>query len=213
MRNGASDTGDDLFPAIEDDFGDGLTEDLRARVKSELESGERLLWVARSSPPPVTTGKGYFIAFGIGLLFAAGGVAVIIRSFGRPRFHNDAAFDGVMMMIAGSAVAAATIAVRISAAYRRERQANTYYALTDRRAISWIPESKDGSIRVRSLGRGRIQDVARVERPDGTGTLEFTLPRASTEYPAPKEEFKDIPEVRRVEQLVRIHLTTFETTA
>ena len=34
----------------DDDFDDGLSDDLRARVKGELEPGERLLWAARSDP-------------------------------------------------------------------------------------------------------------------------------------------------------------------
>lgn len=210
MSGGSFDTGDGLFPAISDDLGDGLAEDLRARVKSELEPGERLLWVARSVPPPVRTGKGSFIAFGIGLLLAACGVLVIFRSFSRPRFRDDSAVDGLLLTLLGAATVIATILVRVFAGWQRVRQAHSYYAVTDRRAISWIPEAKDGSIRVRSLGRGRIQDIARVERPDGTGTLEFFLSPANPEYPVAKEEFKHIPEVRRVEQIVRNNLMTPE---
>jgi hypothetical protein len=39
---------------------DSLTDDLRARVKSELEPGERLLWAARSEPPAVRFGFGFY---------------------------------------------------------------------------------------------------------------------------------------------------------
>ena len=149
------------------------------------------------------------------MLLAACGVAVIFDAFGRHRFPDDgdSAVGGLVLALIGGLTAVVTVAVRIYEGSQRIRQANTYYAVTDRRAISWIPESKDGSVRVRSLGPKRIQEVARVERPDGSGTLEFTLPRVNPDYPVTTEAFKHIPEVRRVEQLVRNHLTTFESSS
>jgi hypothetical protein len=209
MNHGTPDIADGNFPAIEDDFGDGLREDLRARVKAELEPGERLLWVARSLPPDVATGMGYFIAFGIGLLLVACGVGVLSFSFGRQSVPtSDSIVGGIVLMLLGCATDVGTIWARVRAGVERIRQANTLYAVTDRRAISWVPEAKDDAVRVHSLGQGRIKDVSRVEKPDGTGTLEFTLTPQTLEYPAHKEEFKYIPEVRRVEQLVRNHLTS-----
>jgi len=52
MTTDSSEGQTDSFRSASDDelVGD-LANDLRARVKSELEPGERLLWAARSVPP------------------------------------------------------------------------------------------------------------------------------------------------------------------
>jgi hypothetical protein len=123
-------------PAHADDFSlaktheleDGLNDDLRARVKNELEPGERLLWAGR------------------------------------------------------------------------HRLVNTCYAITDRRVIMWTPEPRGDAVGVQALGRGQIKSLVRIERPDGSGHLEFYG----------RFKFTYVPEVRRVEQIVRSNLMTSE---
>jgi hypothetical protein len=210
MHNGTSDTGDGFFPAIGDDLGDGLSEDLRARVKAELEPGERLLWAGRSAPPPVSMGIGYFVAFGTALLLLAAAVVIVFEW--RPRAGvdpGDPIAAGILLGLIGFFMAGGTIWARIYAGIQRARQVMTFYAVTDRRAIAWIPEPRN-AIRVHSLTRGRIHDVSRVEKPDGSGTLEFTFPTRDMAYTW-KEEYKHIPEVRRVEQIVRNNLILAES--
>jgi hypothetical protein len=93
------------------------------------------------------------------------------------------------------------------------RQANACYAVTDRRAISWVPEPKGDAIRVRTLPRGNIGEVTRVERPDGSGSLEFSLTEGSHYYAFCHYGFRHIPEVRRVEQIIRNTLMTTDRTS
>src|SRR4051794_29960999 len=92
MHDGTSELDrDDASFAAAGDFDDSLTDELRARFKGELEPGERLLWAARSSPPPVPLGAGYFIASGAALLVLDLGVGAIALSLGdlRARSLNE----------------------------------------------------------------------------------------------------------------------------
>jgi hypothetical protein len=71
------------------------------------------------------------------------------------------------------------------------------YALTDRRAVIWVPQAKS-AISVNTFQRGTIRgtDLRRVQYPDGSGDVSFR------NYPEPTG-FLGIAEVRRVEELVR----------
>jgi len=98
-----------------------------------------------------------------------------------------------------------TIAHGIGARLMQRRQAEVCYAVTDRRAIFWNPEPRSDGVRVMSVRRGEIQRVVRVERPDGSGHLEFSPSAHVPYYPYPNG-FQHIPEVRRVEYIVRNNL-------
>ena len=210
MRDGPT-ISDDFSLAGGDEFGPGLAEDVRARVKAELEPGERLLWAARSSPPPATMGVGYFIAAGFALVFLALGILILgqAMSHSRAQFNRESEMPvGITVTLAGCLIVATAIGIRVSEVLAQGRQARSYYALTDRRAIAWIPEPKGDAIRVRSLPRGQIRSVTRIERPDGSGTLEFILSPGCPDYYFHGTGMVHIPEVRRVEQIVRNFLVT-----
>jgi hypothetical protein len=207
MHTGTSDTGEGFFPAAEDEFGDGLAHSLRARVKSELEPGERLLWAGQSASPPAPMGIAFFVWGAIALLVFFLGTIALVAGLTRPRRSDDGnpTILGILLDTVSGIIIVSMIGHRISKRIERVRQASVCYAVTDRRAISWIPEPNGGAVRVRSLHRGQIRDVVRVQRPDGSGTLEFSLsPEAHHSWE--KEEFKHIPEVRRAEQIVRYNL-------
>ncbi len=214
MSVGVPDTGGELFPPVADDLGDGMAEDLRARVKAELEPGERLIWAARSSPPPPPMAA-YFVWTAIALfLFMIGTVMIAIAQSRSRWFERDNPTPlGVMMDIVSLPILAGVIAGWISKRSAWLRQANACYAITDRRAISWIPEPGEDGIRVHSLPRGQIRDVTRVERLDGSGSLEFALAQESPDFYLSHHVFKFIPQVRRVEQIVRHNLTAPQKTA
>ena len=202
----------DLYPPVGDDFVDALGEDLRARVKSELEPGERLLWAGRSFPPAPSVGVAYFVWLAIALILITFGVAAIIYALGEQRIrpNNETPMSlGFTLSLAGCIIFVCAIGTWISKRAQRRREANVCYAVTDRRAISWIPEAGTDAVRVRSLHRGRIGDVVRIERPDGSGSLEFTLCKDEN-FHWPPTGFQHILEVRRVEQIVRNNLTTRE---
>lgn len=200
-----------FFAAGGDELGDGLDELLRARVKGELEPGERLLWAGRSMPPAARFSVAYFAWFAVAMIFLGFGLFGIIHALSapRPRFNNDdpSMAMGTALSVIGGIILTCTIASAVAKRLQAARETGICYAVTDRRAISWEPEDKGDAVRVQSWTKGRIGDVVRVERPDGSGSLEFTLAQ-DTRFYWPPAGFQHIAEVRRVEQIVRHNLTT-----
>jgi hypothetical protein len=186
-----------------------LGDELRSRVKGELEPGERLLWSSRSVPPPAPIGARYFIFTAIALVLFALGLVAIAHALGTPRqlFANAESTMplGLFLCGVGGVMFALTVAVGWNSRVELHRKANVCYAITDRRAIVWLPEPQPDAVRVISLRRGRIKSVERVERSDGSGNLEFSWPRIHHSSWR-LSGFEHIPEVRRVEQIVRNNL-------
>jgi hypothetical protein len=225
MDSAASSRPESFRSNIGDEFGDGLAEDLRARVKAELEPGERLLWAGQSAPPPVRMNPPFLVALGVGLAFLAAGVIIISvasRDSRVPGGNGPIAFRtqsdtqpaigvGIGLIVMGGITLAFAIGGHVAQRFARTRQRDTCYAVTDRRAIAWIPDAKSEGTRVLSLPRGHIRTVVRVERPDGSGSLELTLVHYSPYHEFQQEGFKSIPDVRRVEHVVRNHLTAPDT--
>ena len=202
----------DVFIGMtDDDLTSDLPEDMRARVKGELEPGERLLWAGCSSPPHVRPSAGYFIAGAIALLLLIGGVLIITLTIGDFRNHvgRDSPMPvGIILCVASGVTGLGTIAHWINTSHERRRRIGAQYAVTDRRAIVWIPEPKSDAVRVIPLPKGQIDGVLRVERPDGSGTLELSCSAYTGSLPWYPFGFQHIPEVRRVEQIVRNNLVT-----
>ncbi len=200
-----------FFAAGGDEIGDGLDELLRARVKGELEPGERLLWAGRSMPPRPKSAMAHVVWFIVGMLFLGFGLFGIIHSLSTPRPPlnpgDQTMGAGLVFGVIGGIILTVTIASAVAKRLQAARETGVCYAVTDRRAISWEPEENGDAVRVQSSPKGRIGDVVRVERPDGSGSLEFTLARNPDDYWSPAG-FKHIQEVRRVEQIVRHNLTT-----
>lgn len=200
-----------FFAAGGDELGDGLDELLRARVKGELEPGERLLWAGRSIPPQPKPAMAHLVWFIVGMLFIGFGLFGIIHALSTPRqpFNtgDQSMGAGLVFSLIGGIILTCTIASAVAKRMQAAREIGVSYAVTDRRAISWTPEESGDAVRVQSWLRGKIGDVSRVERPDGSGSLEFALVTGSLHY-WPSLVFKHIQEVRRVEQIVRHNLTT-----
>jgi hypothetical protein len=92
--------------------------------------------------------------------------------------------------------------------------ANTCYAVTNRRAIVWTPELNSDAMRVQALGRPLLKNLVRVERPDGSGHLQFSDEPPDLEFGYyHRFMFAHIREVRRVEQIVRNNLMMSEPIA
>ena len=81
----------------------------------------------------------------------------------------------------------------------RRKLAGQVYALTDRRAVIWVPAERS-AVAVHTFQRGAIDGKAlhRVQYPDGSGDVLF-----QGHYYAGVAGFLGIAEVRRVEELVR----------
>ena len=71
------------------DLSGGLNDELRARVKSELEPGERVLWAGRSFPPRTPPGPGYYLVGAAALALLVFGAINFAHALGHPRGITD----------------------------------------------------------------------------------------------------------------------------
>src|SRR5262245_43935352 len=118
----------------DDAGGDGLSPIMKVRAQAELAAGEQLLWAgrARRLAPPASW-ETTILAF-IGALLVGG----LLLSFG------PAGFFLLLCLVVGGGLLAVTL--------RRHPQVEgSFYALTDRRAILWLPARPAGSYQVRSF--------------------------------------------------------------
>ena len=187
---------------------DSLTDDLRARVKSELEPGERLLWAARSEPPAVRFGFGFYALGVIAAVLLILGAIGMLRALDSGR-SSDGSEVVAGMIFAGisSVIIIGLIGNRVSRVDQWSRAASVCYAITDRRAIIWTPVPKSNAVRIQTIPRGDIRSLVRVENPGGSGSVLFSTGGDSRSgeihvdwYP---HGFRNVPDVRRVEQIVR----------
>jgi hypothetical protein len=197
-------------------FGDShLPEELDARVRSELDSGEQLLWVGQPRPSRFARSAIPLVLFGIpwtafALFWMAGASGIWFAGFGgqknRPPgvgvFFGCFPLFGLPFVLIGLGM--------LSSPYWLQRKAKrTCYALTDRRAIVWEAGSF-GSLEVRSYGPAELSKIRRTEYADGSGDLVFedviTIGPGSGRYPATTRQrhgFMGIDQVRQVEELLR----------
>ncbi len=169
------------------------------------------MWASRSYPPFVRPIAGHFIASAIALLLLIGGVLVITLAWKELRTHdnpNPTMPFGIILCVASGVTMLGTIAHWIGISHEQRRRSGAYYAVTDRRAIVWIPEPKSDAIRVILLPKGQIEGVLRIEPPDGSGTLELSCPNSPVGIPWYPFGFQHIHDVRRVEHIVRENLIT-----
>jgi hypothetical protein len=59
---------------------------------------------------------------------------------------------------------------------------------------------------VYNIARGKLTGLVRIERPDGTGDLEFSMGEQSYDFRWYPFGFRGVAEVRRVDQIIRNHL-------
>lgn len=200
----------DPVPLGFDEVAAELEADLRGRVKSELDPDERLLWVGRPVRLPTRSGCFWYgvavvvIALAV-VLFALLGTAGIA-----PRERDMVQSAGVGALIVALLTAAGTTSGWLARRKATSEFAQRLYALTNRRAIVWLPARPRGAVRVVSIPRGKVRTVHRIEFPDGSGDVIFTTPGMAVEtemtldtpYVVPAG-FHGVADVRRVEEQVR----------
>jgi hypothetical protein len=195
------------FPGL-DGLAPDLAEELRAQVKSELAPGERVLWVGRPGGSRAMTGTGCLIAAGVlaGVMLAACllAIAAYFGAWGRP------ANDGTLALGLVFGVLAALVAMGIVGSYHSDRrarraEARNVYAITDRRALLWINDEDTPSVAIRSIERGRIGDLHRVEREGGRGDVIIRLVSLTRDRSYFDQALKllDVEDARAVEELIR----------
>jgi hypothetical protein len=196
------------FDAFEAD----ISEDLRGRVKSELHPGERLLWAARALPtgdrrrssPAASLIAGFLI------LISAGSTVMAARQpFGA---QGAFVFFALVTGLIGILITLGVIAQWNDRRRERARLASYLYALTDRRAIIWAPDSTTRGVAVYTFPKGKVGSIHRVEFPDGSGDVLFTLLESGDGYGygySGATGFVGVDDVRRVEEQVRRTLTDY----
>jgi hypothetical protein len=198
--------------SLADEIVDGeLREDDRARVKAELDTTERLLWLGRPIPTSDPLGRS-FAVFAVLDAIAWVAAASCIITVGRQGWGNGDAAGAVVAALAVAGFLTLGLALFfLNRRLARVRLGGTLYALTDRRAIIWKPSPRPGSVEVHSVARGGVKRVYRVEYPDGSGDVIFHQPTEAEGYWTPPG-FEKVPEVVRVERLVRESLLSAERT-
>jgi hypothetical protein len=204
MEPGMTDNRPSSLPA--EDVDDGLTDDVRAPFKGELEPGERLLWAARSDPPVEPVPAGFYVCIAIALVCLAVGVSLVAPRGNRHVVNDGSMTGGLVFLGIGCLFVIGLIATWHNRWSERRRLSKVRYAITDRRAIVWAPERRGDAIRVHTVPRGQVTNLVRIERPDGSWSLEFSGERDNIDFEWHPFGFKHIPEVRRVEHIIRNNL-------
>lgn len=197
-------------------FGDShLPDELDARVRSELDSDEQLLWVGQPRPSRFARSAIPLVVFGIpwtafAVFWVAGASGILFGGFGGPvngpaglgAFFGCFPLFGVPFVLIG-------LWMLSSPYWLRRKAERTYYALTDRRAILW-EAGWFGSVDVRSYRPAQLAKLRRTEHADGSGDLVFeetvTIGRNSDRQMTTSTQrhgFLAIDHVHQVEELLR----------
>ena len=200
--------------SIDDELArDDLTPDLTARITAELAPGERLIW---SGGTQIRQLKGGCLRVAPFLL----GIPLVWLALGLPTNpdRNPSAIVFIFSAFAAQIAVGVLLIAGPSRRANRKWQRRTIYALTDRRAIVWTPDSvavlfQEPGLVVRSFKPDEMNTLYRIERVDGIGDLIFREVRSATvaegashALATTRHGFFGIRDVHRVEQLVRATL-------
>ena len=177
--------------------------ELRRAIDAELDAGERIVWLRQPVPWLLWRGTLAVLIFGVPwtafavfwTLGAAGLVGSTARATGWwayifPLWGLPFIFIGLVML---------------SAPYWAARAAKrTIYAITDRRAIIWIPKAW-GEKEVQSFEPRRLLSITRKERTNGSGDLIFEQFREThgSSTTTIRRGFMALRDVRDAEEVLR----------
>ena len=182
-----------------------ISEDVLLLVKPDLRAGERLLWAARSSVDAWAARDAERSAMWVVVAAFAGvgglclGSIPIVHGSWKAGLNSGVFVVGVIALIVASFVVVGIVASRVESSEERRSIRGQVYALTDRRAIIYVPDIRTGALAVHTISKGtiKVEDVHRVQYPDGSGDVAF---RGGSSAPS---GFRGVEDVRRVEELVR----------
>jgi len=210
----------ELYHDPHGDFECDLSDDRRARIKSELEPGEHLLWAGRSNPERTPIGYRFYVVSILALLLVPAAISFFQQA---SALGGLSTIDGVERTVLASfvlvfallfiAVAVGMIVIKRADFWRRS---NVFYAVTDCRILFWIPESREGKTLIISTYAKEIANVFRAEGRDGAGDLIFSL-RKGWHHDYYRGflfqcELLGVPKVRRIERIVRQNLLNSDST-
>jgi len=179
---------------------DELPRELNDRVRGELESGEQILWIGQpirrfftaSSIVPFLFAIPW-TAFAVFWICAASGFKV--PDFSRGGFRLFPLF-GLPFVLIG-------IGMMCSPLWSYRKGLKTVYVITDRRAITF---DAGWTTTIRTYLPGRLQNIYRRERRDGTGDIVLDQPVFGTSKGGQQTQylgFLNVREPKKVEQMLR----------
>lgn len=185
-----------------------LPREVAALVEAELQPGEQITWSGQPIPGRFARGSIGIVLFGIpwtafAIFWMAGA-----SGFKLPDFSHGAGFFplfGVPFVLAG-------LGMLSSPYWMRRRASRTAYVVTDRRALI-IAGGPWRSTTVRSFEPHRLEDLRRIQNPDGSGDLIFERTWTGghgTNKQTADHGFLAIQDVRSVEAIIKqlAHATT-----
>lgn len=209
----------DLDHDLHGDFEGDFSESHLARIKAELELGERLLWASRPYPKMETPRFGLYLAPTVAVIFLAAACLAFANAWGylgRPATDGSSFLGGCLFSTFGCLIGWFVVAGLWFQRNERIRMDDTLFAVTDRRALVWSPVGRSGSFHVLSVVLGRLTGVSRLEHPDGTGDLLFGSENGYCDFGEDcvrrPISFQHVPNVRQVERIVRQNLLNPDTT-
>jgi hypothetical protein len=183
-----------------------LPPDIEARLRRELQPGERLVWsgqpltkrIALTTLPIVLFGIP-FTAFAVFWMSMALGMGM--GGMGGPRVPG---FFGWIFPLFGVPFVLVGVGMLTAPIWMIWRSKRTCYAITDRRAIVQ-GAGFGGAIETRSFEPAALDNIRRIEYPAGDGDLVFeeTITDREGQRGRTRIGFVGIAEVRTVEDLLR----------
>ena len=151
-----------------------IGEEAFARIKSELDPGERLLWAGRPLSKPIVFGRGYLISGLLASVFFVLGFVFLRMTFRAGLAPDEKPVGLLIFMFFMAFIIVMGILISRRENYtQHSRTESSLYALTDRRAIAWLPVVKKQGVQVVSIHKGESLSLSRIDYPDGTGDVLF----------------------------------------
>lgn len=182
---------------------DDLPDELKQRVADELAAGEKVAWAGRPDPAAFARGTWAVVLFGVPWTAFAVFWTAMAAGFGGNGGGGGGVFAicfplwGVPFILVG-------LGMLTSPYWARRTALGTVYVVTDRRAILF--ERAFRTLTVKSFLPDQLTRVYRVERSDGSGDVvlrEDETRDSDGDRVVKKSAFVGIPDVRRVEALIR----------
>jgi hypothetical protein len=191
-----------------------LHPEVRSRIQSELDSGERLLWAAQPEPKRFARGSIGLVLFGIPwtafalfwIFMASGGFwGLVDGGFDFPREQGVFQIVSICFPLFGLPFVLIGFGMLSTPYWARRKAKRTAYAVTDRRVILFEAGFR-GSMTVRTYMPPQLQRMSRTERPDGTGDLileDYTWRDSDGDRRHGRHGMFAVPRVSDVEELIR----------
>jgi hypothetical protein len=164
----------------------------------QIEPGERLLW--SGAPAPGAAALGALPASLFGIPFTGFAVFWI---WGAATAATHAPGPWALFPLFGTPFLLIGLGMLAAPLWAAMRAGSTVYAVTERRALIIL---RGGAGGVTSYSHAELQQLMRIERPDGSGSLFFAWqasPSTRAFQQFSRVGFVGIADVRRVERLIR----------